>query len=249
MKRFIVCLLVSFCLTAVGISYAAPKKTDQSKAAAQPQAPAGITGKVLQTMNSGGYTYAQVESGKEKIWVAVTQTKITKGAVISFKPGMVMENFESKTLKRKFDKIVFSEGVASPGAAVAEAKPTGSQDKAVKTKEKIKVGKADAANAYTVEGLFKNRASLHQKPVTVKGKVVKVSTGIMKRNWVHIQDGTGDEKKGTHNLVTTSTAEAIPAVGDTVTLTGTVLKDKDFGAGYKYDVIVENTTYKKEKQK
>jgi hypothetical protein len=32
------------------------------------------------------------------------------GQNMSFKPGIVMVNFESKTLKRKFDKIIFSEG-------------------------------------------------------------------------------------------------------------------------------------------
>ncbi|TAN40982.1 MAG: DNA-binding protein [Nitrospirae bacterium] len=249
MKRFIVCLLVSLCLTTAGISFAAPKKAAPSKSAAQPQAPAAITGKVVQTMNSGGYTYVQLESGKEKIWVAVTEAKITKGQVVSFKPGAVMEDFESKTLKRKFDRIVFSDGLVTPGGAAAEAKPTGSKDKAVKTKEKIKVEKAEAANAYTVEDLFKNKATLQHKNVTVKGKVVKVSPGIMQRTWVHIQDGTGDAKKGTHNLVTTSTAEPIPVVGDMVTMTGTFFKDKDFGSGYKYDIIVENAIYKKEAQK
>jgi hypothetical protein len=67
----------------------------------------------------------------------------------------------------------------------------------------------------------------------------------MQRSWVHIQDGTGDAPKGTHNLVFTSTAQYIPAKGDTVTATGTFVKDKDFGAGYKYDAIVENTTFVK----
>jgi len=64
----------------------------------------------------------------------------------------------------------------------------------------------------------------------------------MQKNWIHIQDGTGDEKKGTHNLVVTS--QELPSVGDIVTFSGTAYKDKDFGMGYKYQVIVENGVLK-----
>ena len=70
-----------------------------------------LTGKVVQTMDSGGYTYAQIENKGLKTWVAVPKTKVVKGRNISFAPGMEMQNFESKTLKRTFDKIIFSGGV------------------------------------------------------------------------------------------------------------------------------------------
>ncbi len=77
---------------------------------AGPQEVAPISGKVVETMDSGGYTYALLEEGGKKTWVAVPQMKISKGQKISFLPGIEMVNFESKTLKRKFDKIVFSGG-------------------------------------------------------------------------------------------------------------------------------------------
>ena len=70
-----------------------------------------LSGKVVETMDSGGYTYAQIDNKGVKTWVAVPKTKIVKGQNISFAPGMEMQNFESKTLKRKFDKIIFSGGV------------------------------------------------------------------------------------------------------------------------------------------
>ncbi len=69
-----------------------------------------ITGKVVETMDAGPYTYVCVEKGGKKTWVAVPKMKVKKGQNISFKPGMEMINFESKTLKRKFDRIIFSEG-------------------------------------------------------------------------------------------------------------------------------------------
>lgn len=71
---------------------------------------AALSGKVVETMNSGGYTYVQLDNKGKKTWVAVPQMKVTKGKQMSFQPGAEMTNFESKTLKRKFDKIYFSAG-------------------------------------------------------------------------------------------------------------------------------------------
>ena len=90
------------------------KKVTQKKAAAEKksdEAPAGPSGKVVDTMDSSGYTYVQLEKAGKKTWVAVPQMKVTKGKTMTFKPGMEMKNFESKTLKKKFDSIVFSDGV------------------------------------------------------------------------------------------------------------------------------------------
>lgn len=249
MTRLVCGCVITLFLASAQTGYAETKKAPVAKVPKEQEqsAPAAValTGKVLQTMNSGGYTYVQIDNKGTKIWVAIAETVITKGETVSFESGAVMENFKSKTLNRTFDKIIFSGGLLTPQSAAAEPKPTGSKDKIVTTKEKIKVKKATTANSYSIEELYKNREKLNNKTVTVRGKVVKVSPDIMQRNWVHIQDGTGDAQKGTHNLVLTSTAEYIPAKGDTVTATGTFVKDKDFGSGYKYDAIVENTTFVK----
>ena len=69
-----------------------------------------LSGKVVETMDSGRYTYVCLEKNDKKIWVAVYKMKIAVGQIMSFKPGVEMVNFESKTLKRTFDKIVFSTG-------------------------------------------------------------------------------------------------------------------------------------------
>jgi hypothetical protein len=210
-------------------------------------APVPLAGKVLQTMNAGGYSYVYIEQADgKKTWVAVAETPVKVGAQMSFKPGMEMGKFESKALKRTFDSIIFSDGVLSGGAAVAAADPgkeqgvsPGSTGAGATKAEKISVTKATGANAYTVEGAIKNSAKLNKKKVVIHGQVVKVSSGIMNKNWIHIQDGTGSDKNKTHNLVCTSPTD-IADVGDVVTITGTLYKDKDFGSGYKYAVIVED---------
>jgi hypothetical protein len=197
-----------------------------------------ISGKVVETMDSGGYTYVCIEKEGQKTWVAVPKMKVIKGQTIAFRPGAVMENFSSKTLNRTFDRIIFSAGVAG-----ANVTTSGSKDKVSPVVKNIKVEKAEGPNAYTVAQLYEKAKKLDRKEVAVRGKVVKVSEGIMNKNWVHVQDGSGNSGKGTHDLVVTSHDTA--AVGDIVTVRGTLAKDKDFGSGYKYKVIVEDATIKK----
>jgi hypothetical protein len=90
----------------------------------------------------------------------------------------------------------------------------------------------------SIADVWAKRKDLAGQTVTVSGKVVKFNGGIMGRNWMHIQDGSGDAAAKTNDLTVTSTDEA--GVGDTVTATGVVGIDKDFTAGYVYPVIVEN---------
>lgn len=72
---------------------------------------AGHKGKVTETMDSGGYTYVQVEENGQKLWVAVMQTKVKVGDTVEFPDSPPMINFQSKTLKRTFDKIIFAPGI------------------------------------------------------------------------------------------------------------------------------------------
>jgi hypothetical protein len=252
-KKFILSLTCLAALSATAVM-AMPDKAAKPASSNAAQPAETLTGKVLETMNSGGYTYVNLQKQNgEKVWVAVMATTAKVGSQISFKGGMEMVNFESKSLKRKFDKIIFSDGVVSNGASAA-AKPEvvvsskdaspGSKGAAAAKETKISVPKATGPNASTVQGAFANSAKLDKKKVVITGKVVKVSAQIMGKNWIHIQDGTGTQAKANHNLVCTSSE--MVKVGDVVTMSGTLAKDKDFGGGYKYAAIVENATFKKQ---
>jgi hypothetical protein len=203
-----------------------------------------LSGKVVETMNSGGYTYILLEKDGEKTWVAVREMEIAVGQEISFEPGHEMSNFTSNTLNRTFDRIVFSAGPVSRHGSSGSDKTMGlgSKGTVVHTDESIKEEKASGPNAYTVAELYEKGDKLDKSNVIIRGKVVKVSIGIMGKNWLHIQDGTGDEKNNTHDLVVTTQDK--PSVGDVVTVSGTLYKDKDFGSGYRYDVIVEEAHVK-----
>ena len=208
---------------------------------AVPQENPPITGKVLETMESGGYTYVYLQQQKgKKIWVAFPKAKVSVGKKVSLVSGAEFKNFKSKTLNRTFDRIIFSLGpVQKKGTKMSPQQTAmpGSKE-AMVAPENIKIAKASGVNAYTIAELFAQKGKLNGKKVVVKGKVVKVSQAIMKHNWVHLQDGTGSADKKNHDLVVTMTA--LPADGQTITVSGTLLKDKDFGMGYKYEVLIDS---------
>jgi hypothetical protein len=240
-----------------------------TSAAAQPLASVAaskLTGTVLETMDASGYTYMKLKTASGEQWAATPQTKVTKGQTVTLMAQMTAEKFESSTLHRTFDKIVFAtigDGNAAPAAQTAApaAMPAGHPavpggtgnmsamgSAADHMKPKVDVGelkvdRAEGANAKTVSELWADRASLNGKPVVVRGKVVKFLGGIMGTNFLHLRDGSGSEAKGDHDLTVTTSEGA--SVGDVVTISGTVHVDKDFGAGYRYPVIVEGATIKK----
>lgn len=244
MKRFILffVLMVVLSLTmSVNGTYAFSQQSAESPEMGTALGAPSLSGKVIETMSSGGYTYVNIEKDGNKTWVAVPNIKVTVGEEIAFQPGMVMANFTSKSLGRTFDKIVFSTGPAGRQGMSSGHGDSGRAPAVAASDAPIKVDKASGPNAYTVSELYEKVDALDKKTVVFKGRVVKFSSKIMDKNWVHIQDGSGDVSKGTNDILVTSQDEV--SVGDVVTAKGTLAKDKDFGSGYKYAVIVEETSF------
>jgi len=147
---------------------------------------------------------------------------------------------EEKQPQASFDAALMAESQAPAGGAGASLDldvPMGSS-KAVVPFADLSVEKAEGANGFSVGEIFSKGKELNGKTVRVRGQVMKVSANIMGRNWIHIQDGSGDPLKNTHDLVATSSE--IPSAGEVVTLEGVLRADKDFGAGYVYAVILED---------
>ena len=92
----------------------------------------------------------------------------------------------------------------------------------------------------TIAEVWQRKAELAGSQVTVQGRVVKYNAAILGRNWLHLQDGSGELEQGTNDITVTTTDEV--AVGDVVTVTGTVAVDRDFGAGYTYTVMLEDAS-------
>jgi len=86
--------------------------------AAAPAAPAdakseGITGTIVQTMDAGGYTYAELDQNGAKVWIAGPTTKVAVGTKLAKMTGTLMTDFHSSTLNRTFDRIYFVGSIAN----------------------------------------------------------------------------------------------------------------------------------------
>lgn len=210
--------------------------------AAFAQAPT-VRGQVLETQDIEGYTYMRLKTAEGETWAAVPTAKVKKGAQVTLENVMVMQNFESRALKRKFDRILFAS--LAGGGAQAPAAETGHPKSAPATPAAPvgKIAKATGPNAKTVAEVVSGGKALKDKPVTVRGKVVKVNSGIRGRNWLHLQDGSGDAGKGTNDLTVTTTQMA--AVGDVVSASGTVRTGVVVGPGYEFPVLVEDAKLSK----
>jgi len=198
-----------------------------------------VSGTVEETFNSGGYTYLKLKTPAGDTWAAVRETPLKKGDNVSMSVQMTAEKFESKTLKRTFDKILF--GTIEGGNTATPAQ----QHMAVAAPDTtpIKVAKAEGSDAKTVAEIWAAKDSLKDKPVVVHGKVVKFLGGILGKNWIHLRDGSGSTEKSDNDIAVTT--NEVAAVGDVVTISGVVHVDKDFGAGYRYPVIIEEAKVSK----
>jgi hypothetical protein len=205
-----------------------------------------VSGTVLETMDAASYTYVRVKTSSREIWAATSQTPISVGDRVRVPLQMAMKDFHSPTLKRSFPEIYFVTHVDREGQMPSMA--------AVSSHERAPAGGATAApvqiatrieqppGGTTVENIWAQRQALAGKAVVVRGKVVKFNGGILDRNWIHIQDGTGSAKDGTNDVLVTTQGSA--KVGDIITVTGKVAVNQDFGSGYAYAVMIESATVK-----
>jgi hypothetical protein len=207
-----------------------------------------LAGTVAEAVNAGEYTYVRLQTAKGDLWLAATTFTVAKGEKITATIDMPMENFHSKSLNKDFPVLYFVSAVAREGeslpaasAAPAMASSHGAGGAAVPVAEQQPVVPVEPPpGGMSIADVWAKRAALSGKTVLIRGTVVKVNNQIMGKNWFHLQDGSGVADKRTNDL--TITTSAMVKVGDVVTVSGTLATDKDFGAGYAYDAIVENAT-------
>lgn len=132
-----------------------------------------------------------------------------------------------------------------PGATSAGDDMAGMHAKMAKPAEvrDVKVPKATGPDARTVEEIVNERGKLKDKKVVVRGTVVKVTRGVLGKNWVHLQDGSGTASSGTNDVLVTTQDDT--RIGDVVIASGVVNTDIDLGSGYAFKVVVEKASLKK----
>ncbi len=186
-------------------------KTPDQVSVVQPVSHKFIVEEVLQ---ASAYTYVLAKANQNSQWLVIPKMEIIKvGETYVYKGGDEMKNFKSKEFDRTFESILFLEGL----------EPVINVDRA---EDGITI-----ADVYSDKGLYAG------KLVKIRGMVTKFSPDIMDKNWIHIQDGT--DFGGENDL--TITSGMLVKKGEVVTFEGKISIDKDFGSGYFYKVIMEES--------
>ena len=230
-------------LLAICLIVAAPFVWAGETPASIPPVATVVKGEVIEIKDVDSYTYLRLKTKDGETWAAVNKSPVKKGTEVTIENVMVMKNFESKSLKKTFPTIVFGTLGGAGGNAQAAGNDMATAHSGVaKTPDigDIHVPKASGANARTVAEIMTKGAELKDKPVLVRGKVVKYNPQIMGKNWIHLRDGSGSAATGSNDVLVTTMSQA--KAGDVVTVKGVVRTDKDFGSGYSYKVLIEDAT-------
>ncbi|MFC1749904.1 hypothetical protein ACFL2V_13980 [Pseudomonadota bacterium] len=92
----------------------------------------------------------------------------------------------------------------------------------------------------TVAQVYEQKENLSGKRIRLVGNVVKVNNGIMGKNFLHVQDGSGGPNSNDLTVTSQQTAQK----GDKVEIEALVTLNRDFGAGYNYPLILEEAKIK-----
>jgi len=228
-------------MTALAPAWAAPDHphTPQAKS----------IGTVVATENGGSYTYVQLELNGNKVWYAAPAIDLKPGDKVIAPAGLPMKDFHSKTLNRTFDMVYFAETIVRADAPKKAGTHPPNHPPIQST-----ACPAPAPASFDFSGIEKPQggktvAEIHQESgtlagtaIVVRGKAVKVANSIMGKNWIHLQDGTGKPGANDLTVTTTDTVE----VGATVTASGVLATNLDFGFGYKYAVLLQDAAVKAE---
>lgn len=194
--------------------------------------------KVSEVIQGGSYTYISAEENGAEKWLAVSKQAVNPGEVLYYYDALPMENFHSKEIDRTFDVIYFVNQISKTPVdqqpAMNGEMPSSHQGKVAADDAEVEISKEEGE--LSIADVFANKDEYSNKEFEIRGAVVKVNEQVMGKNWVHIQDGTGSSG----NFDLTITTQENVKVGNQVIFKGKLTLEKDFGAGYFYEVIMED---------
>jgi hypothetical protein len=198
------------------------------------------SGTVAETIYVESYVYVRLE--EDDIWLAAAPIAVAVGDRVEYRAGSQMVQFHSTSLERTFDSILFVGSLEVASRAADNHAALGDPHAAQKnvTVSAPKPGEIAPLEAGTTIGEIQIRpVELADQQVSLRARVVKVSEDILGKNWITLQDGTGDEPN--NKLIATS-AE-IAHIGDLVTVSGVLRTDVALGSGYTYKVLLEEAVF------
>ncbi len=280
MRKALACFVVLGCAGLMGCSRApadqsaAPASAPPAASAAAPGPGGTLTGDVVETMNSGGYTYVRLRAdgpggpggpGGKDTWVAASEFPVTVGETLTVPLEMPMQNFHSTTLKRDFALIYFVSQVARNGQPLPPAgaggipMPMGSHGSADASAAHAAPSGQGAATAANPTGIAVTPnppppgglsvADVWAQRKALAGKEVTIRGTVVKVNNEIMNRNwfhlqDGSGKEDAGTNDLAVTTQEVVRIGDVVTVTGTLGIDKDFGAGYTYGAILEQAVVK-----
>jgi len=190
---------------------------------------------VEEILNTEKYSYLNVSEDGEIFWIAIPRKEIEKGGTYYYRGGLKKTNFKSVEYDRVFETLYLVSDVSKdPGMSdFSGGNPHENAGSGATLDQTTKI--EPPPGGISLAELFANRKKYEGQTVRVKGRCIKLNNMIMNRNWIHLQDGS--LKEGASDLTVTTT-ENIP-LGAIVAFEGIITLNKDFGAGYKYEIIME----------
>ncbi|QNJ96623.1 hypothetical protein [Constantimarinum furrinae] len=185
------------------------------------------------------YVYVKVTEGRKEFWIAAIKQEIDLGKVYYYRNDLLKTNFESKEYNRVFDTIYLVSNLVSHNHGAGNLKADFTEEPKVVKSQKQDIPThteeiIEHKGSTKIAEIVANPQKYAGKTVQVTGKCVKVNPNIMNRNWIHLQDGSKDD----FDFVVTSNT-FVPE-GQIVTMKAEVSLNRDFGAGYSYNLILEN---------
>jgi hypothetical protein len=239
MKNIIVATLFTVMLIACDskpkVIEAVDTATETQQAAQDPSASALHKVVVEEVLPTSKYTYLNVSENGEKTWIAIPKKDVKVGGTYYYRGGLKKTNFKSVEYDRVFETLYLVSDVSEDpgmGGATGSSPHAGmSEEPQLEQTTKLE----PPTGGISIAELLKNRQKYDGQTVRVKGRCVKLNNMIMSRNWIHLQDGSTKDQ-GIDLTVTTT--ENVP-LGSIVAFEGKIALNKDFGAGYKYEIIME----------
>jgi len=191
---------------------------------------------VIEVIHGNQYTYIKVVENMNIKWVAVTRQDVHRGESYYYDTELEMNNFHSKEVDRTFDAIFFVNQISKTPLDKNLADGLNAHHGKIPVQKESHIQLAKKEGELTLAQIFDERNSFAGKSLDIRGVVVKVNSGIMGKNWIHLQDGTGTD--GGYDL--TVTTQDLASVNDEVTFKGTLTLNKDFGSGYFYEILLED---------
>jgi len=220
-----------------------------------------VSGTITEALTADKFTYFQLDTGSEKLWITSPLAKIQSGDKVSVTVKSPILNFHSKSLNRDFDAIYFVSEVLADGknsvmenSTMGMGSTTGSDATAkspmgnmhmpdmstgmaaksgpVENIEKVQDGK-------TVAEILASKAELAGQAIRIRGKVISYTANMLGKNWIHLKDSSSDQ-----DIILTTYNEVKP--GDIIVAQGQLVVDKDYGNGLKYEILLEDVKITKE---